>query len=74
MCAAQSRSNQEVADLFNVKLQLVRDLIKDSKRKQKYFINKRKAEIRKVLQQAVIAGIVKTSLNQNKSIWNVKQI
>ena len=47
-----------MADLFNVKVQAVRDLIKDMKCKQKYFINKRKVEIRKVLHEVAIAGAV----------------
>ena len=33
LLATRNRTGQEVADLFNVKLQVVRDLNKDSKRK-----------------------------------------
>ena len=41
-----------------MKVQLVRDLSKDLKAKQVRFINKRKVEIRKVLQQAAIASAI----------------
>ena len=58
MISTKLRTGQEVADLFNVKVQAVRDLIKDMKCKQKYFINKRKVEIRKVLHEVAIAGAV----------------
>ena len=50
MLASKSRTGQEVADLFNLKLQAVRDLAKDVKSKQTYFIQKRKVEISKVLE------------------------
>ena len=50
MLASRFRTGQEIADLFNLKLQAVRDLAKDAKSKQKYFIQKRKVEIRKVLE------------------------
>ena len=72
MLATGKRTGQEVADMFNVKVQVVRDLKKDFKRKQTYFINKRKAETRKVLNQVVIVGVVQCAINQNQSIWNVK--
>ena len=48
--ASRTRTGQEVADLFNLKLHAVRDLAKDVKSKQTYFIQKRKVEIRKVLE------------------------
>ena len=50
MISSRLRTGQEVADLFNVKVQAVRDLSKDMKSKQKYFIQKRKVEIREVLE------------------------
>ena len=50
LLASRTRTGQEVADLFSLKLQAVRDLAKDVKRKQTYFIQKRKVEIRKVLE------------------------
>ena len=50
MLASRTITGQEVADLFHLKLQAVRDLAKDVKGKQTYFIQKRKVEIRKVLE------------------------
>ena len=46
LVATGTRTGQEVADLYNLKLQAVRDLVKDLKGKKTYFIDKRKAEIR----------------------------
>lgn len=63
-----------MADLFNLKVQAVRDLAKNLKKEQTYFINKRKAEIRRVLEQAAIAGVLQYTINTKQSIWSVKQI
>ena len=72
LLASRSRTYQEVADTFNVKVQLVRDLNKDLKAKQVRFINKRKVEIRKVIQQAAITKSIQNAIDLNESIWNVK--
>ena len=63
-----------MADLFNLKVQAVRDLAKNLNKEQTYFINKRKAEIRRVLEQAAIAGVLQYTINTKQSIWSVKQI
>ena len=63
-----------MADLFNLKVQAVRDLVKNLNKEQTYFINKRKAEIRRVLEQAAIAGVLQYTINTKQSIWSVKQI
>ena len=57
-----------------MKVQAVRDLAKNLKKEQTYFINKRKAEIRRVLEQAAIAGVLQYTINTKQSIWSVKQI
>ena len=65
MLASKNRTGQEVAHLFNVKLQVVRDLNKDLKGKKICFINKHKADIRTILKQASIAGVVQNFINHD---------
>ena len=63
LVATNTRTGQEVADLFNLKLHVVRDLAKDLKGKKTYFINKRRAETRRVLEEASIMGIIQNTIN-----------
>ena len=44
--ASKWRTCIEIAELFNVKVQVVYDLVKDSKKKQRYFIKKKEVELR----------------------------
>ena len=46
LAASNSRTCIEIAELFNVKVQVVYDLVKDSKKKQRYFIKKKEVELR----------------------------
>ena len=46
LAASKARTCVELADLFNVKVQVVYDLTKDAKKKQGYFIKKKEAELR----------------------------
>ena len=63
--ATRTRTGQEVADIFNLKLQAVRDLSKDLKGKKTYFINKRRTEISKILEEASIVGVVQYTINSH---------
>ena len=58
LLATRTRTGQEVADLYNLKLQAVRDLAKNLKGKKTYFIGKRRAEISKTVEQASIVGTI----------------
>ena len=46
LAASKSRTCIEISQLFNVKVQVVYDLVKDSKKKQSYFIKKKEIELR----------------------------
>ena len=46
LAASKSRTSIEIAELYNVKVQVVYDLVKDSKKKQAYFIMKKEVELR----------------------------
>ena len=56
--ASKKRTVEELAVMFNVKEQAVMDLNRDLKRKQRYFVKKREAELRRVMQQVAIVGVV----------------
>jgi predicted DNA-binding protein YlxM (UPF0122 family) len=43
----KERTCKEIADQYNIKVQAVRDLLRDTKRKQGYFIKKKEAEMRR---------------------------
>ena len=72
--ATRTRTGKEVADLFNLRLQAVRDLAKDFKGKKTYFIEKRRAEIRAVLEDASIIGVIQHTINSKSSIWSARQV
>ena len=46
LAASKSRTSVEIAELYNVKVQVVYDLVRDSKKRQSYFIKKKEAELR----------------------------
>jgi len=41
LAASQTQSYAEIALAFNIKVQLVRDLMKDARKKQVYFVKKK---------------------------------
>ena len=46
LVASKSRTCVEIAQLYNVKLQVVYDLVRDTKKKQVYFVKKKEVELR----------------------------
>ena len=46
LVVSKSRTCVEIAQLYNVKLQVVYDLVRDSKKKQVYFLKKKEVELR----------------------------
>ena len=64
LAVSRRRSYQEIADMFNIKMQAICDLVKNSKQSQCYFIKKREKEVRSIVQQVAIAGAVQTSINR----------
>ena len=63
LVATNTRTGQEVADLFNLKLHAIRDLTKDLKGKKTYFIDKRRVETRRILEEASIIGTIQNTIN-----------
>lgn len=72
--ASGTRTSGEIATLFNVKVQVVYELVKDLKKKKILFINKRQSELLKATQEAgVICAVHKASMDQ-QNVWNARQI
>ena len=67
-------SQEEIAIKYNVKVQLVRDLIKDLKGRKTLYINKKRAELKKRQAQAVIEQVVASLIKQDVSIWSSQRI
>ena len=61
LVASKTRTGVEIADLVNVKVQLIYNLMKDLRRKQGYFVKKKAVEVKRRLQQAAIVKIVTDS-------------
>ena len=75
MAARRTLTQQEVAERFEIKVQLVRDLMKDlSKKKSSGIIKKKEAELRKDQQQAAVVSCIAQQINAKKSIQSVKTI
>ena len=74
MVAQGELSHEEIALQFNVKKQLICDLMSSLKRSKALFIHKRKSELDKEKKYSLIDGAIKSKLNQNASIWSVNEI
>ena len=74
LAASKTRSHAEIALAFNIKVQLVGDLMKDAKKKQVYFVKKKQAELRRAEQEAAIVLQVRKRLLDETPIWSAKQI
>ena len=59
---------------FNIKVQLVGDLMKDAKKKQVYFVKKKQVELKRAEQEAAIILQVRKKLLDETPIWSAKQI
>ena len=65
LVASGTRTSGEIATLFNVKVQVVYELVKDLKKKKILFINKRQSELLKATQEAgVICAVHTASMDQ----------
>ena len=67
-------SCQELALLYNVKVQTVYDLKKDAKRHQKYFVNKKQKELLQERNRSAIISAISDSIEERETIWTLKQI
>ena len=47
LAASKTRTSGEIAGIYNVKVQVVYDLMKDAKKKKAYFIKKKEVELRR---------------------------
>ena len=68
LVASKSRTGVEIADLMNVKVQVIYDLMKDLKRKQGYFVKKKTVETKRQLHQTAIVKTVAESLAKKQNI------
>ena len=75
LAARRTLTQQEVAERFGVKVQLVRDLMKDiSRKKGSSTIRKREAELRKDQQQAAVSSFIAQQITAKQSIQSAKAI
>ena len=74
MASSKQKSGQEIADLFDIKVQAVRDLVKDAKKKRVYFINKRARELDHVAATAAIVTAIQEKITCDESIWSARVI
>ena len=74
MAAQGELSHEEIALKFNVKKQLICDLMSSLRRSKALFIRKRKSELDKEKKYSLIDGAIKSKLIRNESIWSVNEI
>jgi len=72
LAASRTRTSGEIAGIYNVKVQVVYDLMKDAKKKKAYFVKKKEVELRREKQHAAVVKSVSTLLSNNQSIWTLK--
>ena len=63
LAVKRSRTQEEIALKFNVKEQLVRDLLKSLKRSKGAFLNKKKAELKQAQERALIGEVIERRLS-----------
>ena len=54
LAASRTRTSGEIASLYNIKVQVVYDLMKDAKKKKTYFVKKKEVELRREKQHAAV--------------------
>ena len=75
LAARRTLTQQEVAERFGVKVQLVRDLMKDlSRKKGSGTIRKREAELHKDQQQAAVTACIAHQITSKQSIQSARAI
>ena len=74
LVASKRKTSVEIADLMNVKVQVIYDLMKDLRNKQSCFIKKKEVETKRQLHASAIVKTIKDTLARKKSIWTLKQI
>ena len=74
LASFKTRTSVEIADLMNVKVQVIYDLMKDLRRKQNYFVKKKAVETSRQLHETAITKTVSNSLAMKQNIWTLKQI
>ena len=65
---------QELALLYNVKVQTIYNLKKDAKKDQRYFVNKKEKELRRTRATSAIVGAVADSIDRKETIWTLTQM
>ncbi len=65
LVVSRARTSVEIADMFNIKVQVVYDLTKDAKKRQIYFIKKKEAELRWSRQHAAIVRVVSNAIAES---------
>ena len=63
-----------MADRFRIKVQVVRDLMKNIIKKNSCIVKKREVEVRNFRQRAAVNYIISQNLNQKQVIWSSKAI
>ena len=65
-------SGEEIAIRYNVKHQLVRDLVKFLNKKPILFLNKKQAEIKLEKQKTAISSSLEAAFVSKRTIWSSK--
>ena len=59
LAVSKTRTYDEIANKFNIKLHAVSDLVSNMKKRPSCFIKKREKELKKIISQVAIAGTLK---------------
>ena len=74
LAASKTKSPEQIACLFDIKVRSVYDLLSDAKRKQRYFVKKKEIEMRRAERYEMIIKAVRGALASKQVIYNAKQI
>ena len=74
LAASKLYTCEEIASRFNIKVQAVYHLLKDSKKRKAYFINKKEKELQRAKNETGIVQTISEALATQTRIWNAKQI
>lgn len=74
IAASNNFTQQEIADKFNIKLWVVRDLTRALKQKNNSILKKRVAELEKARKQAILVSCLSNAFKQDNRSFSARQI
>ena len=74
LVVSKAMTGEEIAVRYNIKVQLVRDIVKNHGKRPTLFISKKKAELKSLKLATAITSVLQSALSSQRVIWSSKQV